>query len=571
MFPPSLPPLCRTSTSSLASSLLQGAVPSSVEDFVERAKVPVERRADVAASMRGEGIEDAEMAAVVLGGVRLTRNDDSLLFLEEMEVWRTDEKNRKQKTEEQTEDNRMAPAAGNDDDVEGRRKSKRLKIDQDNSCEETGGKQEQLLVNGIFGSTDCSYVSVGESVLESSCLVETQKQAEFRLRHKVLNRPNRLSLNLFDNLTNICWEDKICLKKAAQTLIHRAYLEAEENVSRFHCPATVANIATTSNNNTTTVTNTATTTAANTATTATVAANCNTATTNTTCSATTFSTDLSKTGTTDSSTTGDSGVLYGVGVTTTGHSIMTPPTSPSRRSPPTPLRRLLAGGQRLLPTTTPAPGCPSSTSTLSLPSVSLCSRQRLFEVVQLLSPFQRHSISYLQKYASVTWNEQLSGAQAQMWMYEAASNVRARDEGTRRARADKDTKRVECVIHGGLVFDRWVFDKVINTKPFQRMRELCQLGACRHVFPSATHTRFEHSLGVGHLARQLFTQLCSKHRFPMGDQEVRVLGTCLTIAGLCHDLGHGPYRSTEGVWYVLLLILYVSVCFGGGVYVQPYI
>ena len=46
-----------------------------------------------------------------------------------------------------------------------------------------------------------------------------------------------------------------------------------------------------------------------------------------------------------------------------------------------------------------------------------------------------------------------------------------------------------------------VFKQVIDTKVFQRLRRITQLGLASYVFPGATHTKFSHSLGVAYLAR----------------------------------------------------------------------
>lgn len=80
--------------------------------------------------------------------------------------------------------------------------------------------------------------------------------------------------------------------------------------------------------------------------------------------------------------------------------------------------------------------------------------------------------------------------------------------------------------------------QIIDTKEFQRLRCIKQLGSCYYVFPGAVHNRFEHSIGVCFLAKELLTNLLNKQPEIEICNEIK---ECIPIAGLCHDLGHGPF------------------------------
>ncbi|HEX5724004.1 MAG TPA: HD domain-containing protein [Longimicrobiaceae bacterium] len=91
--------------------------------------------------------------------------------------------------------------------------------------------------------------------------------------------------------------------------------------------------------------------------------------------------------------------------------------------------------------------------------------------------------------------------------------------------------------------------RVIDTPEFQRLRHVRQLGLAYLVYPGATHTRFDHALGVYHLARRALELLAGQGQL----ERVDPLECRLTpYAALLHDIGHYPFshalEELDGAW-----------------------
>ena len=97
--------------------------------------------------------------------------------------------------------------------------------------------------------------------------------------------------------------------------------------------------------------------------------------------------------------------------------------------------------------------------------------------------------------------------------------------------------RIRDPIHGSLI----VSDeetRVIDSRTFQRLRYVRQLGFGDLAFPGATHTRHAHSLGAMHVASRLFDAITSRSELPTATRER--FRAAVRLAVLCHDIGHMP-------------------------------
>lgn len=78
---------------------------------------------------------------------------------------------------------------------------------------------------------------------------------------------------------------------------------------------------------------------------------------------------------------------------------------------------------------------------------------------------------------------------------------------------------------------------LIGSRVLQRLRGIRQLALANLVYPGALHTRFDHTLGVAHVARLMAERLGVK------DEELRLV----SLAALLHDSGHGPFSHVSEI------------------------
>ncbi len=109
------------------------------------------------------------------------------------------------------------------------------------------------------------------------------------------------------------------------------------------------------------------------------------------------------------------------------------------------------------------------------------------------------------------------------------------------------SKKIYDPVHSFIKFDDFERE-LIDSFIFQRLHHIRQLGVTYLVYPGATQSRFEHSLGVMEIASRIFDQICKEcrpdvfHYVPRkGSAEYIYWKEILRMAALCHDLGHLPF------------------------------
>lgn len=108
------------------------------------------------------------------------------------------------------------------------------------------------------------------------------------------------------------------------------------------------------------------------------------------------------------------------------------------------------------------------------------------------------------------------------------------------------TYEIRCPIHGFIPYSDWERE-IINQPAFQRLRRIRQLALTDYIYPGAMHTRFEHSLGVMHIASQLYDAVSRRSlallKENLGYTEVALQRdkVIVRLTALLHDTGHGPF------------------------------
>ena len=98
-------------------------------------------------------------------------------------------------------------------------------------------------------------------------------------------------------------------------------------------------------------------------------------------------------------------------------------------------------------------------------------------------------------------------------------------------------RSIADTVHKYIDVPEKLFIDIIDTSEFQRLRRIIQLGGVSISYPSATHSRFMHSLGASHVANGITTELNRKHPDILTKDDI----VLCSLTALIHDIGHGPF------------------------------
>jgi HD superfamily phosphohydrolase len=109
---------------------------------------------------------------------------------------------------------------------------------------------------------------------------------------------------------------------------------------------------------------------------------------------------------------------------------------------------------------------------------------------------------------------------------------------------------IRDVIHGSVIVDSFELP-ILDSKYFQRLRQIKQTGFAEYAFPSSTHNRYIHSLGAMNVATQAFDSIFGSQK--QNSISLVPQSTCarfralIRFAALLHDVGHGPLSHTTEI------------------------
>lgn len=110
-------------------------------------------------------------------------------------------------------------------------------------------------------------------------------------------------------------------------------------------------------------------------------------------------------------------------------------------------------------------------------------------------------------------------------------------------------KKIRDVVYGFIILDEQECS-IIDHPIFQRLRRIRQLSLTDMVYPGATHTRFEHSIGVLQMASDMFDCIIANNRqvlqetYFLNDSGIEIARKTIRLAALLHDIGHAPFSHS---------------------------